>query len=132
MSKLLQGLNLSVTAYEPDEKVIEKYKEKYYQNINILNHVNTEKLIVNRTIFDSILCSLVLCHPLAESKQERLSIINKIMFDITTLTNKYVVMVICNPLYTYQTCSTLQRRILPDNFNYKNEMKFIKKNIFIR
>jgi len=127
MSKFLQSLKLSVTAYEPDEKVVEKYKEKYYQNINILNYAKIEKLIANKTIFDSVLCSLVLCHPLAESKQERLKIINQIMADITALTNKYVVMVVCNPLYTYQTCSTLQKRILPDNFDYKNETKFIKK-----
>jgi hypothetical protein len=36
-------------------------------------------------------------------------------------------MVVCNSLYTYQTCSTLQKRVLPDKFNYKNETKFIKK-----
>jgi 2-polyprenyl-3-methyl-5-hydroxy-6-metoxy-1,4-benzoquinol methylase len=127
MSKLLQNLNLSVTAYEPDEEVVEKYKKKYYQNINVLNYVRTKKLIANKTSFDSVLCSLVLCHPLAESKQERLKIINQIMADITALTNKYVIMVICNPLYTYQTCSTLQKRILPDNFDYKKEAKFVKK-----
>jgi hypothetical protein len=64
---------------------------------------------------------------LSESKQERLNIINQIMRDITALTNKYIVMVVCNSLYTYQTCSTLQKRVLPDKFNYKNETKFIKK-----
>ncbi len=127
ISKHLQSINLSVTAYEPDEKVVEKYKEKYYQNINILNYAKIEELIANKTTFDSVLCSLVLCHPLAESKQERLNIINQIMGDITALTNKYIVMVVCNPLYTYQTCSTLQKRILPDHFDYKNETKFIKK-----
>ena len=73
------------------------------------------------------LCSLILCHPLAETEKERLKIINQIMYDITALSNKYIIMVICNPLYTYQECSTLQKRILPENFNYKNETKFIKK-----
>jgi hypothetical protein len=127
MSKLLHSINLSVTAYEPDEKIVNKYKEKYYQNINILNYTKTKELITNKIIFDSVLCSLVLCHPLSESKQERLNIINQIMRDITVLTNKYIVMVVCNSLYTYKTCSTLQKRILPDKFNYKNETKFIKK-----
>lgn len=127
MSKLLQSINLSVTAYEPDEKVVEKYKKKYYKKVDILDYAKTEGLIASKTKFDSVLCSLVLCHPLAESKEERVGIINQIMRDITALTNKYVVMVICNPLYTYQTCSTLQKRILPDNFEYKNETKFIKK-----
>ncbi|MBE9482008.1 MAG: hypothetical protein IMY69_09960, partial [Bacteroidetes bacterium] len=93
----------------------------------VLDYAETEELIAKKTKFDSVLCSLILCHPLAESKQERLHIINQIMADITTLSNKYIVMVVCNPLYTYQTCSTLQKRILPDNFNYKNETRFIKK-----
>ena len=127
MSLLLKNEGLSVTAYEPDKKVVEKYRKKYYQNIDMLNYTETERLIAKNTQFDSVLCSLILCHPLAESKQERLNIINQIMADITALSNKYVVMVVCNPLYTYQTCSTLQKRILPENFNYKNETKFIKK-----
>ena len=127
MSKLLKEINLSVTAYEPDDKVVNKYKKKYYNNIDILNYTETKKIINDNIKFDSVLCSLVLCHPLAESKKERLKIINQIMQDITALSNKYVVMVVCNPLYTYQTCSTLQKRILPDKFEYKNETKFIKK-----
>jgi hypothetical protein len=127
MSQLLSLLNLHVVAYEPDKKIVEKYKQKYYQNINVLDYVKTKELIANKKKFDSVLCSLVLCHPLAETKQERLNIINQIMKDVTALSNKYVVIVVCNPLYTYQTCSSLQKRILPDNFNYKNETKFIKK-----
>ncbi len=124
---VLKEINLSVTAYEPDDKVVNKYKKKYYNNIDILNYTETKKIINDNIKFDSVLCSLVLCHPLAESKKERLKIINQIMQDITALSNKYVVMVVCNPLYTYQTCSTLQKRILPDKFEYKNETKFIKK-----
>ncbi|WP_424946984.1 class I SAM-dependent methyltransferase [Candidatus Spongiihabitans sp.] len=127
MSKLLKEIGLSVTAYEPDKEVIKQYKKKYYQNIDVLDYAETQNAIAEKTKFDSVLCSLVLCHPLAETKQERLEIIDKIMDDIIALTDKYIVMVVCNPLYTYQTCSTLQKRILPDNFNYKNETKFSKK-----
>ena len=127
MSKLLKDINLSVSAYEPDKEVVKKYREKYYQNIDILNYSETKRLIADKIKFDSVLCSLVLCHPLADDKQERLNIINQVMRDITALSNKYVIMVVCNPLYTYQTCSALQKRILPDNFDYKNETKFIKK-----
>ena len=127
MSKLLTKINLLVTAYEPDIEVIEKYNSKYYQNIDVLDYKETQKLITKNTKFDSVLCSLVLCHPLDETKQKRLEIINGIMDDITALSSKYIIIVICNPLYTYQTVSTLQQRILPDKFNYKNETKFIKK-----
>ena len=126
MSKLLKNIGLSVTAYEPDNKIVKKYKEKYYKNIATLNYTKTKELIANKTRFDSVLCSLVLCHPLDESKEKRSSIINQIMLDITDLTNRYVVIVVCNPLYTYQTCSSLQKRILPDNFEYRNETKFTK------
>jgi uncharacterized protein (TIGR00725 family) len=126
MSKLLKNIGLSVTAYEPDTEVVDKYREKYYQHISVLDYQKTKKLIAEKTTFDSVLCSLILCHPLAESKQKRLEIIEQIMLDITTLSSKYIVMVICNPLYTCQTCSTLQARILPANFNYKNEVKFTK------
>lgn len=127
MSKLLKDIGLLITAYDPDKRVVDRYKEKYYQNIDIVNYTKIERLIVNKIKFDSVLCSLILCHALAENKQEQLNIINQIMIDITALSNKYIVMVICNPLYTYQTCSTLQKRILPDDFKYKNEIKFIKK-----
>jgi SAM-dependent methyltransferase len=126
MSKLLKNIGLSVTAYEPDTEVVDKYREKYYQHISVLDYQKTKKLIAEKTTFDSVLCSLILCHPLAESKQKQLEIIEQIMLDITTLSSKYIVMVICNPLYTCQTCSTLQARILPANFNYKNEVKFTK------
>ena len=127
MSKLLNDMNLSVTAYEPDKEVIDKFKEKYYQNVDILDYAKIEELIAKRHKFDSVLCSLVLCHTLAENEEERLSIINQIMSDITALANNYIVVVVCNPLYTYQTCSSLQERILPDNFAYNNSIKFIKK-----
>lgn len=127
MSKLLKDIGLSVSAYEPDSEIVDRYKDKYYKNIDVLSSEETKKIITKHTQFDSVLCSLVLCHHLAASKQERLNIINQIMNDIIALSNKYIVMVVCNPLYTYQTCSTLQKRILPDNFNYKVETKFTKK-----
>ncbi len=127
IAKLLKEIGLVVTAYEPDKKIVKEYKKKYYQNINILDYIKVQELIKNKTKFDSLLCSLVLCHPLAKTKQERLKEIHKIMEDITFLTKKYIVIAICNPLYTYQTCSRLQKRILPADFNYKNEVEFTKK-----
>ena len=127
ISELLQRESFSVTAYEPDKKVVERYKEKYYQNINVLDYDETKKLISNKIKFDSVLCSLIFCHPLADGKEQSLNIINQIMNDIITLTNRYIVIAICNPLFTFQTHSTLQKRILPDDFNYSNETEFIKK-----
>ncbi len=127
MADMLNKLGLSVTAYEPDEKIVVKYKNTYYQDIQCINYLEIQKLIQSNKFFDSVLCSLVLCHLLAETKQERLQIINQIMSDLVSLSNKYIVLIICNPLYTYQTCSVLQKRILPNNFSYQNENKLVKK-----
>ncbi len=127
MSKLLQEKGVSVSSYEPDKEVLQKNKEKYYQGINILDKSNIEEKIKQGLTFEGVLCSLVLCHKLAETKQQQNDSINQIMSNITQLSSKYVVIVICNPLYTYQTDSALQVRFLPDNFNYQNHTEFTKK-----
>jgi len=127
LSMLLQKLNLSVTAYDPDKNIIKKYKEKYYSNIELVDYTKIKKLIAEKSRYDSVLCSLVLCHPLAESRDKRLEIIRQIMFDITALSKKYIVIAICNPLYTYQPCSSIQKRIIPNNFDYFREIQFVKK-----
>lgn len=129
MSKLLFDLNLSVTAYEPDKKIVDRYKDKYYRGIDILDSQQLKQLITEKKTFDGVLCSLVLCHKLAKTKQERLDSIEQIMTHVTALSNNHIVIVICNPLYTYQPYSTLQERILPDNFIYTKETEF-KKEIY--
>lgn len=126
MSRLISDLGKSVTAYEPDASIVEKYKSKYYGDIQSLSYTQTQELIKGNKKFDSVLCSLVLCHPLAETEKERLIIINKIMNDITALSEKYIVLVVCNPLYTYKTCSSMQKRILPENFDYFSSTRFTK------
>lgn len=126
MSRLISDLAKSVTAYEPDASIVEKYKSKYYGDIQSLSYTQTQELIKGNKKFDSVLCSLVLCHPLAETEQERLIIINKIMNDITALSEKYIVLVVCNPLYTSKTCSSMQKRILPENFDYFSSTRFTK------
>jgi len=127
MSSLLNDIGKSVTAYEPDRKVFEEYKNKYYKNIRCLDYTEAQKLIINEVVFDCALCSLVLCYPLAENENDRLEIMRNIINDLRALSKKYIVMVICNPLYTYQSCSLLQKRILPKNFNYQHTTEFTKK-----
>lgn len=127
MSKLISDLGKSVTAYEPDKNIVEKYKSKYYGDIQCLSYQQTQELIKASKKFDSVLCSLVLCHPLAETENDRLNIINQIMNDLKALTEKYIVLVVCNPFYTLQRCSSIQTRILPENFDYNNATQFTKK-----
>lgn len=127
MSRLISDLGKRVIAYEPDESIVEKYKSKYYGNIQCLSYHQTQNLIKENKKFDSVLCSLVLCHPLAETEKKRLNIINQIMSDLTNLSDKYIVLVVCNPLYTYQSRSSMQTRILPNNFNYYKITRLTKK-----
>ncbi len=129
ISATLKKTGLRVVAYEPDRKIFEKYRDSYYKDIECLNFSETKELIKNNKIFDSVLCSLVLCHFLAETKEKRLQEIDGIMSQLTRLSKKYIVIVICNPLYTYQSYSLLQKRILPQDFNYQVEVEF-KKHIF--
>jgi len=126
ISQMLKNSNFQVTAFEPDERLIEKYRNTYYQNITILNIEQKNILLNSSQKFDCVLCSLVLCHPLAENEKQRTEIIEKIMYEIICLSNKYILIVICNPLFTNQKKSTLQNRILPENFNYSKTTQFTK------
>ena len=128
ISKSLKDIGLSVTAYEPDGDIIDKYKERYYGDISLIDSNDIENHIQSGKKCDSVLCSLVLCHPVAESENERIKIVKKIMKDIYSLSNKYVIIAICNPLYTNQKCSSIQKRII-ENFNYNNIVEF-KKEIY--
>lgn len=126
ISQMLLNSNFKVTAFEPDESIIEKYRNTYYKNITILNTEQKNSLIKTTQKFDCVLCSLVFCHPLAENEKQRIEIIEQIMNEIIYLSNKYILIVICNPLFTNQNKSTLQNRILPKNFNYSNTTQFTK------
>jgi len=118
---------LSVTAFEPDIELVRKYKRKYYNDISCIDYSQTEELIRKNVQFDSVLCSLVLCHPLASTKKDRTQKIEKIMNNIIALSRRYIILTICNPFYTHQSNSEIQVRILPKHFNYYKETKFSKK-----
>jgi uncharacterized protein (TIGR00725 family) len=127
ISQMLFNNNYCVTAFEPDKSIIEKYQKTYYQSIDILDTVQKNDLLKTSKKFDCALCSLVLCHPLADNELQRIEIIDRIMEELIHLSSKYVLIVICNPLYTYQLQSNLQDRCLPDSFNYSNTIQFTKR-----
>lgn len=124
LQKILQR---KVYAYDNDENVIQRYKENY-NNIEYFssNHADIEKLINENKKFDSVLCSLVLCHPLASNEKERLKIIDNIMQDLCDLSNEHILIVICNPLFN-NAISNIQNRLIDNKkFDYNCSHSFYK------
>lgn len=126
ISQVLNCSKFSVTSFEPDKNIIKKYKKSYYKDINIIDTASKNELLKTSNKFDCVLCSLVLCHELAGDELQRIEIIDQIMIELNVLSVKYILIVICNPLYTYQQHSSLQERILPANFNYSNSVQYSK------
>lgn len=125
IAKMILGLGIKVTAYDIDLSLYVKYPENYKQIIS-LDQQGMKAMINSGKTFDCVLCSLVLCHLLAETKEQRDIIIDEIMEDITKLSNKYVIITICNPLYTNVTDSNLQIKHLDSTFRYSDEIIFEK------
>ena len=128
ISNILQNkLNKKVYAYEIDNNIINKYKENYKKIVSFGdNHSYIEKLISKNKKFDSVLCSLVLCHPLAPTEKERLKIIDEIMQDLCALSKKHILIVICNPLFN-NAVSNIQNRLIDKvNFDYGSTHSFYK------
>lgn len=128
IARILQNkLNKKVYAYEIDKDIIEKYKNNY----NSLEDFGSDAYYINDLIkrgikFDSVLCSLVLCHPLASDEDERLKIIDDIMNNIVNLSNSHILIVICNPLFN-NAVSNIQKRLINNNdFYYSDSLSFHK------
>lgn len=128
-AQMLTRLGMRVTAYEPDQETVAKHRRRY-ADVDIVSHAALVKMTTDGAGdgagFDAVLCSLVLCHPLAPSAQQQLAEINKIMDDLTALARKHLVIVICNPLYTGQPASQLQRRRIADDFSYYHQTPYCK------
>ena len=124
---LQEKLQRKIYAYDNDTNIIKKYKENYKKIVSFGgNHSYIEKLIIKNKKFDSVLCSLVLCHPLAPTEKERLKIIDEIMQDLCALSKKHILIVICNPLFN-NAVSNMQNRLIDKvNFDYGSTHSFYK------
>lgn len=124
---LQEKLQRKIYAYDNDTNIIKKYKENYKKIVSFGgNHSYIEKLISKNKKFDSVLCSLVLCHPLAPTEKERLKIIDEIMQDLCALSKKHILIVICNPLFN-NAVSNIQNRLIDKvNFDYGSTHSFYK------
>ncbi len=130
IAKMLVDKGLDVTAYDPNSELYEIYKDTYYQDVRTVSKNELEELIDNGEKFDCVISSLVLCHPLHDKKKERDKIILEVINNIVDLTSRYIIITICNPLYTMKTKTDLQSKTLPQNFDYIKENK-IKKRVKI-
>ena len=126
MSKMLKGMGLKVTAYDPDQSIIERYKDTNYSGVHHVEKEEMKRIAQSKETYDCALCSLVLCHPLADTRQERDTIIQEIIGDLKALSSQYILITICNPLYTSVINCSLQTRKLPDDFAYSRELGLIK------
>lgn len=124
---LQEKLQRKIYAYDNDTNIIKKYKENYKKIVSFGgNHSYIENLISKNKKFDSVLCSLVLCHPLAPTEKERLKIIDEIMQDLCALSKKHILIVICNPLFN-NAVSNIQNRLIDKvNFDYGSTHSFYK------
>ncbi|MCK4613820.1 MAG: TIGR00725 family protein [Thermoplasmata archaeon] len=126
MSRMIKDMGIKVTAYDPDRNIFEKYRNTNYAGITFVRKEKMKEIAESAKTFDCVLCSLVLCHPLAETKQQRDEIINEIMGDLKALSNRYIILAVCNPLYSSVKNCSLQNRKLPEGFVYSDEAELIK------
>lgn len=125
IARMICDMGINVTAYDIDSTLREKYNERY-KGIVFLDRQSMKVVADSSQTFDCVLCSLVMCHLLAETKEQREAIIESIMDDIRKLSGKYVIIAICNPLYTNFTHSSLQIKSFDSTFKYSEEIVFEK------
>ena len=122
----IMKLGIEVTSFDPDVETFEKYKSKFYQGIKFISRETLNIYLEKRKTFDCVLLSLVLCYPLHEEKKSRELIINKILNEVYSLSSQYVLVVICNPLYSMKLNSSLQTKKISQDFLYFKENKIEK------
>ena len=126
-ARMLTNLNKEVTAFEPDEEVVSKYRERNYTGVRVVNRDTLMEMKGSKVTFDTVLCSLVFCYSLGKSEQEQFEEAERIMGNLVTLSRTSIVMVICNPLYAGQPNSQLHQRQVPQDFNYLKASRYTKK-----
>lgn len=126
ISRMIKDMGVEVTAYDPDQSIFEKYRDTNYAGITFVGREKMKEITESEKSYDCVLCSLVLCHPLAETKWRRDEIIDEIVEDLKAISNGYIILVICNPLYSSVVNCSLQARKLPDRFAYSEEAELIK------
>ena len=129
---LATRLAKSLVCFEPDGAAVAKGRENYTH----ATHAFSDERSLNETLtaarngrkFDSALCSLVLCHKLANTETARQKIITQIMQNLCTLSKSHILIVICNPLFTAAPSNIQAPRL--KNHAY-SQTTLYKKRMFI-
>ena len=119
--RLMEEGSKTVSAYDIDTELV----HKYYHNYSLLheaidNYDGMKGFIRQGRTYDSVLCSLVLCHPLAQTETERLFVIDGIIEDLRQLSRSHIAVVICNPLSTFSESNVQVRHSfdkMPHNYS---------------
>lgn len=128
--RLMEEGSKTVSAYDIDTELVHKYDHNYSQLYEAIgNYAGMKEHILQGHIYDSVLCSLVLCHPLAQTEPERLAVIDGIIDDLCQLSKSHIAVVICNPLSTFSESNVQVRHSLDkmprnysDSFMYQKEI----------
>lgn len=104
----INKLGRKVVGYEIKQGLIKEQYTKSFENV-VIGRDRLMEFLKSGRQFHSVLCSLVLCHSLAESKEEALEIVDEIMSDLVNLSKGHILIVICNPLFLHAS-SRIQTR----------------------
>ncbi|EAL3842716.1 methyltransferase domain-containing protein [Campylobacter upsaliensis] len=115
ISSMLSEIGKNVIGYEISDDVIKDKYRAVFKRI-IIGNEELENFIKTNQQFDSVLCSLVLCHHLADTQEEALKIIDSIMSNLVRLSKKHIFIAICNPLF-FKAKSNIQKRENHTSYN---------------
>lgn len=97
---LRESLRKNITAFDIDTNLFFKYKNNFNHITYFDDESQIQNLIDNKTCFDSVLCSLVLCTIEDDKKLE------SVLKNCILLSKKYLVVMICNPLFSHCNCTS--------------------------
>ena len=122
LAKMLAAAGWTVTAYDPDPALAEKWRGMSGQ-VEFGGRALLAELRRSRARFDTVVCCLVLCLLDDEALLE-------VMADLRNLSQRggHLVVVVCNPRFVRGT-TQLQRRITPDGVDV-NDVFRLEKHVF--
>lgn len=118
---LRESLRKNITAFDIDTNLFFKYKNNFNHIIYFDDESQIQNLIDNKTCFDSVLCSLVLCTIEDDKKLE------SVLKNCILLSKKHLVVMICNPLFSHCNCTSQEKYLDTKQFLYSKIVSYKKK-----
>ena len=118
---LRESLRKNITAFDIDTKLFFKYKNNFNHITYFDDESQIQNLIDNKTCFDSVLCSLVLCTIEDDKKLE------SVLKNCILLSKKHLVVMICNPLFSHCNCTSQEKYLDTEQFLYSKIVSYKKR-----